>query len=106
MNIPSQNLHQTNHSCLFEEVTKSICADTAAVSVIITFVCILTRTLRQNEKDSAMRTMKAEMKSSLLTRFSDVEDNEKLTVAKLLDPRFKDKLYSDISVKIKGQSTV
>ena len=33
-----------------EEVTKSVSADAAAVSVIIPFVCILTRTLSQNEE--------------------------------------------------------
>ena len=52
-----------------EEVTKSISADAAAVSVIISFVRILTKTLSQND-DSGVRTMKAEMKSSLLRRFS------------------------------------
>ena len=35
-----------------EEVTKSISADTTAVvSVIIPFVCILTKTISQNEED-------------------------------------------------------
>ena len=50
--------------------------------------------------------MKAEMKSSLIRRFADIEDNEKLTVATLLDPRFKDKFFSDTDVKSRVESIV
>ena len=43
----------------------------------------MTKMLSQN--DSGVRIIKAEMKSSLLKRFSDLEDNEKLIIATLLD---------------------
>jgi len=36
--------------------------------------------------------MKNEMKTSLQRRFADAEENEKLLVATILDPRFKEKL--------------
>ena len=38
--------------------------------------------------------MKAEMLKSLKTRFANVEENEHLVMATLLDPRFKDKFFS------------
>lgn len=84
-----------------DEVTKSISEDVAAVSVIIPFVRILLKTLSQNEdeSDSGVRTMKEEMKSSLTRRYADVEKNEKLTIATILDPRFKNKFFCGQSVK-------
>ena len=41
-----------------------------------------------------MMSMKRGMLESLCSRFSDVEDNEYLVLATLLDPRFKDKFFS------------
>ena len=89
-----------------EEVTKSISADAATVSVIIPFVRILSKTLSQNDEDSGVRTMKNEMKSSLMRRFSNIEENEKLTVATLLDPRFKDKFFTGQLVKTRVESSI
>ena len=90
-----------------EEVTRSISADAAAVSVSIPFVHILSKTLSQNHEDSGARTMKNEMKSLLMRRFSDIEENEKLLiVATLLDPRFKDKFFTGQSVKTRVESSV
>ena len=43
--------------------------------------------------------MKAEMKALLSRSYADVEKNEKLTIAKVLDPRFKDKFFGEQSVK-------
>ena len=43
--------------------------------------------------------MKAEMKSSLMRRYAYVEENEKLAIATILDPRFKDKFFTNLSVK-------
>ena len=82
-----------------DEITKSVSLDSAAVSVIIPFVRILSRTLDQNEEDSGVRTMKADMKASLAKRYVDVEKNDKLTIATILDPRFKDKFFTEQCVK-------
>ena len=85
---------------IIEEVTKSISADAATVSVIIPFVCIVSKSLSQSDDDTGVHTMKNEMKSSLMRRFADVEENQYLTVATLLDPRFKDKFFIHPSIKI------
>ncbi len=50
--------------------------------------------------------MKTEMKSSLTRRFDNIEQNDKLSIATLLDPRFKDKLYSSPAVKTHVASSV
>ena len=81
-----------------EEVTKSISADATSISVIIPFLRIIRKTLDDHHQDSGIRTMKSEMKKSLEKRFAGVERNEKLTIATILDPRFKNKFFSHPSV--------
>ena len=54
---------------LTEEVTKSISGDTTAVSVIIPFVRILTKTVTQNKEDSGVRVIKAEINHHRLECF-------------------------------------
>lgn len=48
-----------------DEITNSVLLDSAAVSVIIPFVRILSRTLDLDEEDRGVRTMKDDMKASL-----------------------------------------
>jgi len=81
-----------------EEVTKSISADAAAISVIIPFVKLLSKTFNDHQDDHGIREMKSEMNLSLKRRFEEIEDNEKLTVATLVDPRFKEKFFSGPAV--------
>ena len=89
-----------------EEVTKSISADTTSISVIIQFLRIIRKTLDDHHQDSGIRTMKSEMKKSLEKRFAGVERNEKLTIATILDPRFKNKFFSHPSVSNNVKSLV
>ena len=48
-----------------EEITRSISADLASISIVILYIRILTRTLQKNENDSGIRTMKGELLKSL-----------------------------------------
>ena len=89
-----------------EEVTKSISTDAASISVVLPFVRILSKTLSQHHDDSGVRTMKNEMKTSLQRRFADAEENEKLLVATILDPRFKEKFFSGPVVTERAKSRV
>ena len=50
--------------------------------------------------------MKNEMKTSLQRRFADAEENEKLLVATILDPRFKGKFFSGPVVTDRAKSQV
>ena len=77
-----------------EEITHSISADLASISIVIPYIRILTRTLEKNENDSGIRTTKGELLKSLKSRFAGIEEREELCLATLLDPRFKDKFFS------------
>ena len=46
------------------------------------------------------------MKASLSRRCAEMEENEKLTIASVLDPRFKDKFFNEQSVKDKVKDLV
>ena len=43
-----------------EEITRSISADLASISIVIPYIRILTRTLEKNNNDSDIQTMKGE----------------------------------------------
>ena len=77
-----------------EEITRSISTEVASVSLIIPFIRAFRRTLENHDNDRGIRTMKSEMLTSLNRRYGDVESNESLVLATLLDPRFKDKFFS------------
>ena len=77
-----------------DELTNSVSADSASVSVIIPFVKMLIKTLEKHHNDSGVRTMKKEMLLSVKRRFDDIESNVPLVIACLLDPRFKDRFLS------------
>ncbi len=89
-----------------EEITKSISTSAASVSVIIPYVRIISKSLEPGDNDRGVQTMKTEMKSSLTRRFHNIEQNDKLSIATLLDPRFKDKFYSSPAVKTHVTSSV
>ena len=85
-----------------EEITKSVSTEAASTSLIIPFVQALRLTLeKNNDSDRGMRTMKADMLASLNRRYENIEANTILTIATLLDPRFKDKFFSKSDTKTK-----
>ena len=78
-----------------EQITKSISTRAASVSLIIPFIQALRLTLEKNDgSDRGVRTWKADMLASLNRCYADIEENTTLTIATLLDPRFKDKFFS------------
>ena len=79
-----------------EDITQSISSEAASISIIIPFVKALRRSWEDSSDDRGVQTMKKEMLTSLNRRFSDIENNETLALATLLDPCFKDKFFSSI----------
>ena len=77
-----------------DELTNSVSADSASVSVIIPFVKIMIKTLEKHHNDSGVRTMKKEILLSVKRRFSNIESNVPLVIARLLDPCFNDRILS------------
>ena len=86
-----------------EEITNSISTAEASVSLIIPFIRALHRTLEYHTNDSGVKTMKAEMLASLKRRYADVEIDEPLVLATMLDPRFKDKFFSGVGKRIRAK---
>ena len=82
-----------------EEVTKSISKETATLSVVIPNIRVLLRSWEKQEDDVGIRTMKLEMIKSLKSRFAGVEENRLLSIATILDPRFKDKFFASNIIK-------
>ena len=79
-----------------EEITRSISADLAAISIVIPYIHILTRALEKITDGSGILTMKRELLYSLKLRFNRIEENKKLSLATFLDPRFKDLLKQQL----------
>lgn len=83
-----------------EEITKLISTDTASASVLIPLLRALEKSLSKHHDDSGIQTMKSEMLSSLKRRFADVEEHKELIIATTMDPRYKDKFFSNSTTKV------
>ena len=55
--------------------------------------------MEKEDDDRGVQTMKGEMIRSLKTRFAGIEDNILLSVATIVDPRFKDRFFSSTITK-------
>ena len=78
-----------------EEITQSISSDASSASVIIPFIRALRKHLEDHdEADRGVRTMKEQMLTSLNRRYRNIETNEAVALATLLDPCFKDRCFS------------
>ena len=104
--IPVLNAHQLDVANKvidvlnpIKEITKKISADIAPISVIIPLVRVLHKTLQQDDGDIGIRGMKKGVLTSLQRRFTEIEETEFLVLATLLDPRFKDKSFSNATFR-------
>ena len=70
-----------------EEITRFIFVDLVAISIIIPYLCILTRALENNTGDSDICDMKSELLHPLKLCFTGNEENKQLSLATFLDPR-------------------
>ena len=82
-----------------EEITKIISTSSACISAVIPLIKILEKALNKHEDDAGILTMKAEMLSSLQRRFDNIEEINELSIATILDPRFKDKFFTKAETK-------
>ena len=82
-----------------EETTQSISKETATLSVVIPNIRVLLRSWEKQDNDQGICTMKGEMIKSLKTRFAGVEENRLLSIATIVDPRFKDKFFASDIIK-------
>jgi len=63
-------------------------------SMVIPTIRVLLKSWEKENDDRGVQTMKNEMMKSVKDRFTGIEDNYLLSVATIVDPRFKDRFFS------------
>ncbi|XP_032358832.1 zinc finger BED domain-containing protein 4 [Etheostoma spectabile] len=88
----------------FEELTHQISSSTASVADVIPSIRALTRLLEKTaETDHGVKTSKATLLEAVQNRFSDIQSKRLYTIATVLDPRYKDRYFSDaLKPQIRG----
>ncbi|XP_058625330.1 zinc finger BED domain-containing protein 4-like [Onychostoma macrolepis] len=80
----------------FEEMTRQVSSSDALASDVIPAVTVLQRLLlKQMDEDHGIKTMKSTLLDALQRRFSNMEQNPLYCIASLLDPRYKDRFFSN-----------
>ncbi|KAI2648014.1 Zinc finger BED domain-containing protein 4 [Labeo rohita] len=81
----------------FEELTDTVSATSATTADVIPSVHVLVRFLsKASEDEQGVQTMKATLLDAVHRRFRDVESEPLYAVATLLDPRYKDKYFTNV----------
>ena len=76
-----------------EEITKIISTSSTCISVVIPLIKILEKALNKHNDNAGILIMKIEMLSSIQHQFNNTEEISELSIATILDLRFKDKLF-------------
>ena len=84
---------------VYEEATCAASGDYATLLVVIPIVNSISRSLEgaDAKADHGVMQMKREMLSSLKSRYNNIESNKYYALATLLDPRFKQQVFSSPS---------
>ena len=82
---------------IYEEATREASGNYATAGVIIPVVNSIIRSLEIFDSDAGVMRMKREMLKSLKDRYKHMESNEYYALATLLDPRFKQRVFSSSS---------
>jgi len=87
---------------IFYEVTKEISGDQyVTLSVVLIFTGVMLESMTNYEQDISLPTevhnMVITLKQQIITRLKPLEDNDLVTQAALLDPRFKKLAFSNLS---------
>ncbi|XP_072569011.1 zinc finger BED domain-containing protein 4-like [Paramormyrops kingsleyae] len=80
----------------FEELTRKVSSSTASTADVIPAVTVLRRLLaREGDEDTGIKTMKRTLLQALERRFITLEDKPLYTYSTLLDPRYKDRYFTN-----------
>ncbi|XP_073722443.1 zinc finger BED domain-containing protein 4-like [Misgurnus anguillicaudatus] len=80
----------------FEELTRKVSSSDAMAADVIPAVTVLQRFLsRETDDDHGIKTMKGTLAAAVKRRFSDVEEQPIYSIATLLDPRYKNRFFSN-----------
>ncbi|XP_023805814.1 zinc finger BED domain-containing protein 4-like [Oryzias latipes] len=88
----------------FEELTQQISSSTASAADVIPSIRALTRLLEKTaETDHGVKTSKATLLEAVQKTFRDIECERLYSIATILDPRYKDRYFSDaVKPQIRG----
>ena len=78
---------------IYEETTREASGNYSTAGVIIPVVNSIMRSLEISDSDAGVMRMKREMLKSLKDRYRHMESNEYYSLATLLDPRFKQRVF-------------
>lgn len=80
----------------FKELTRKASSYDALASDVIPAVTVVVRLLnRETDEDHGVKTMKATLLAAVKKRFRDVETNPLYFISTILDPRYKDRFFSN-----------
>ena len=82
---------------VYEEATRGASGNYSTAAVVIPIVNSIQKFLETSDSDFGVMKMKTEMLASLKRCYQDMESNSFFVVATLLDPRFKDRVFSSKS---------
>ncbi|XP_041843803.1 zinc finger BED domain-containing protein 4-like [Melanotaenia boesemani] len=80
----------------FEELTKEISSSNASAADVIPAVMVLKRLLaKETAAGHGVKTTKDTLLEAVTRRFADIEEEPLYSLATLIDPRYKDRFYSE-----------
>ncbi|XP_065126269.1 zinc finger BED domain-containing protein 4-like [Paramisgurnus dabryanus] len=80
----------------FEELTRAISSSSSTTADVIPTISVLKRLLSQErDTDARIKTMKSTLLQAVNTRFGNIEDEPLYSLATLLDPRYKDRCFTN-----------
>ena len=87
----------------FEEATEDISSDSSSIALFIPIVNSLNKLLQVDEEDHGIMSMKRKMLLSMQNRFASCETEDLYCLSTLLDPRFKNRVFSSQSSMISSK---
>ncbi|KAJ8380963.1 hypothetical protein SKAU_G00017410 [Synaphobranchus kaupii] len=80
----------------FEELTRVVSAETATAADVISAITVLKRVLsREHSTDQGIKTVKSTLLEAVEKSFSQVETEPLYCIATLVDPRYKDRYFTN-----------
>ena len=87
----------------FEEATEDISSDSSSIPFFIPIVNSLNKLLQVDEEDHGIMSMKRKMLLSMQNRFANCETEDLYCLSTLLDPKFKNRVFSSQSSMISSK---
>lgn len=81
-------------------------SDALALDVIPAVTVLQRRLTKETDEDHGIKTMKGTLAAAVKRRFTDTEKNPLYCIATVLDPRYKDRFFSNINTATEAKEMV